>query len=239
MKIKILHLYYDLLNLYGEYGNINILKQHLEDLGIQVAVDKKTINDDFNINTYDFVYCGSGLQSHMLIALEDLKKHKNELVEYIDDKKCALFTGNSIEMLGKEVCTKSNDNQKVQGLNIFNYEVELLDDCKTGDVIYKSELLDNKIVGFIYRQANLKNNDNHLFDVEFGIGENEDNFHEGAYRNNLFATYVVGPILVRNPYFLKFIIKKILGKNYVDNNLEYKNEIDAYELVLKELENRK
>ena len=46
--IRILHLYHDLLNLYGEYGNISILKKHLEDQGEEVIVEKKSIGDDFS-----------------------------------------------------------------------------------------------------------------------------------------------------------------------------------------------
>ena len=45
MTIRILHMYYDLMNLYGDYGNIKILEHHLKDVGIEVQVDRKTIGD--------------------------------------------------------------------------------------------------------------------------------------------------------------------------------------------------
>ena len=108
MKIKILHLYYDLLNLYGEYGNINILKKHIEDQKVEVIVEKKTIGDEFNLQDYDFIYCGSGTASHLLVALEDFIKHKQELLDYISLHKYALFTGNSFEMLGKIIYTQTD-----------------------------------------------------------------------------------------------------------------------------------
>ncbi len=238
MKVSILHLYYDLLNLYGEYGNVNVLANHLKDQGIDVFEDKKTLGDSFNLNDYDFIYCGSGIESHIKMALEDLKNHKDELIEYVNKNKVALFTGSSLEMLGKSIVDGDN---KIEGLGIFDYEVQRLKDRKTGDVIVNSEVFGREVVGFINKQANLVNNSNHLFTVKFGIGEDESNQHEGAYKNNLFVTYVIGPLLVRNPHVLGFFINKIIHS--VDNGFEikkidYENELKGYELVLKELSAR-
>ena len=238
MQIKILHLYYDLLNLYGEYGNVNILAYHLKDQGINVIVDKKTINDDFNLNDYNFIYCGSGIESHIKMAVEDLKKHKNELIKCISDNKIALFTGNSLEMLGKSII---DSEEKINGIGIFDFEVQRLKDRKTGDVIFNSEVFGREVVGFINKQANLINNTNHLFTVKFGIGEDESNQFEGTYKNNLFATYVIGPLLVRNPHVLGFFINKIIHS--IDNGfdikkIDYDNELEGYELVLNELSAR-
>ena len=52
--MKILHLYYDLMNLYGEYGNVVVLAKHLEDQGEEVIVDEKTI--DKAIRNCDYAY---------------------------------------------------------------------------------------------------------------------------------------------------------------------------------------
>ena len=54
MKAKLLHLYYDLLNIYGEYGNVLIMKKHLEDQGFEVELDKKTVDDAIDFSEYDF-----------------------------------------------------------------------------------------------------------------------------------------------------------------------------------------
>ena len=239
MEIKILHLYFDLLNLYGEYGNLSILISRLQDQEVKVILEKKTIGDNFDLLDYDFVYVGSGTESHLKIALEDLKKHRNELEKYISQNKFALFTGNSIEMLGKEIRDKE---QIVSGLEIFDYKVERLADRKTSDIIFKSELFKDEVVGFINKQGNITESNIHLFEVKFGIGENDDNKFEGAYKNNLYATYVIGPILVRNPHVLKYIVEKMISekdKDFVIKNLEYKNEDEGYKLVLSELKQRK
>lgn len=243
MTIKILHLYNDLMNLYGEYGNINILKSHLEDQNVQVEVSNKTINDDYNLMDYDFIYCGSGLNSHLDLALNDFKKHKDELKQYVDSNKVSLFTGNSLEMLGKKIYILEDNEEKdlQEGLGFFNFKVQRLKDCKTNDIIYDSELLNDTIVGFVNKQANIYDNDSHLFKVKFGIGENEKSDYEGAKINNLYATYVIGPILVRNPHFLKKIVEDIIkskDSSYDIKDIPYENEEEGYNLVLNELMNR-
>ena len=239
MKIKILHLYHDLLNLYGEYGNINILKSHLEDQNIEVEIYQKTIDDEYNLLDFDFIYVGSGTENHLSLAMQDLLKHKDELKKCIEENKVILFSGNSIEMLGKEI--RSDDIPSTQAMQIFDFIVQRLPDRKTGDVILSSNLFEKQIVGFINKQSNILENGNHLFEVNFGIGENEENKYEGMFKNSLFATYVIGPILVRNPHFLKFIIEKIIknkDKDFAIKDIKYKNEEDGYEFVLNELQNR-
>ena len=52
MVVNILHLYYDILNLNGEYGNVVILKKHIEDQGYEVIVDYKSIGDKIDFKQY-------------------------------------------------------------------------------------------------------------------------------------------------------------------------------------------
>ena len=56
MTIRIAHLYYDIMNLYGEIGNIKVLRYHLEEQGIKVIIDNLSINDEIDFNKYDLLY---------------------------------------------------------------------------------------------------------------------------------------------------------------------------------------
>ena len=56
MEYKILHLYHDLMNLYGESGNVRALARHLSDQGFQVVVDRKSVGDEIDFSQYGFVY---------------------------------------------------------------------------------------------------------------------------------------------------------------------------------------
>lgn len=235
MTIKILHLYYDLMNLYGEYGNVKILEHHLKDIGVNVEVDRKTINDEISINDYDFIYAGAGTERNQMVVLEDLKKYKEDIKKYIDSGKYALFTGNSFEMLGKKI-------EKVEALNILDFEVSRTKDRMTSDVIFKSKYFKNEIVGFINKMSNITNNQNPLFEVLFGIGENENNDYEGIKYKNIYGTYLSGPLLVRNPEILRTLILgicEVKDRNFKCKINTYKNEEDGYSLVLAELMRRK
>lgn len=234
MDIKILHWYYDVMNLYGEYGNVKILESHFKDQGLNVIVDKKTVSDDVDLNEYDFVYIGAGTEDNQMFIMQDIKKYVTDIKKYIDEEKFILLTGNSYELLGKSIDDK-------ECLGIFDFETTILNDRVTSDVIYNSKYLRKKVVGFVNKMTNVVHNLNPFFEVEFGIGENESGDTEGIKYKNLYGTHVSGPILVRNPEFLEMIVRMIClkkDKNLVYKKIDYKDEKVGYELVLDELTNR-
>lgn len=58
-ELKILYLYPDLLELYGDYGNIQVLRYRLEQRGFKAIVDSYSIGDSqVNFSNYDFVFAG-------------------------------------------------------------------------------------------------------------------------------------------------------------------------------------
>lgn len=235
MAIKLLHMYHDIMNLYGEYGNIKILEKHIKDQGYDVVVDEKTAGDYINLRDYDFVYIGSGTERNQDVVLEDLIRFKDELKGLIEEDNIFLCTGNSYEMFGKSIDDK-------EGLNIFDFEVSRTGDRITSDVIYASIYLKNKIVGFINKMGVITHNLNPFFNVEFGVGENEQNNNEGVKYKNFYGTYVIGPILVRNPELLEMLVKKICEKRdneFKYKKIEYENENKSYKIVLEELSKRK
>jgi CobQ-like glutamine amidotransferase family enzyme len=158
-----------------------------------------------------------------------------------------LATGNAYEMFGKQITLEKRDNIGKddiisEGLGIVDFDVIRLKDRITSDIIYSSNYLDNKVVGFINKMSEINHNLNPLFKVEFGIGENNKNDYEGVKFKNFFGTYVIGPILVRNPELLNKIVEQIcmsIDDKFVLKEIEYDIEKKAYELVLTELENRK
>ena len=77
--IKILHLYYDLLNLSGEQGNILALKKAFNNQNVEVKLYCLSVDDKIKFSDYDLIYMGNGSNSNFSIALEDIKKYKKEL----------------------------------------------------------------------------------------------------------------------------------------------------------------
>lgn len=214
--IKIAHLYYDLMNLYGENGNIRFLKKKLEDQDIEVKVYFLTVDDEIDFDKYDIYYIGTGSESNQLIALNDLNKYKSDIKKAIDNGKYFFVTGNALELFGKEIW---NEETRINTLNIFPYVANDDGVRIVGEQLYSCDFIPEKIVGFQNRNCTLNNIDNTIFNVINGTGYNINIKNEGFRYNNFIATYLLGPIFVRNPYLTDYFIKDIFN----NLNLKYKD----------------
>ncbi len=221
MKIKIAHLYYDLLNLYGEQGNVLALENSFKKQGINTIVDLISIEDKKDFKKYDIIYIGSGSKENLLLVLDDLKKHTQDIKNIIDKNIYFIATGNSQELFGKFI---EMDNQKYKALNIFDYYAKENPDKIVGESFMKFEDL-SPIVGFQNRYCVIQRKNNHLFEVINGYADNFKSSNEGIRENNFFGTYLLGPLLIRNPHLTDYIVKKILEKK----KKKYQEITDTYE----------
>lgn len=233
MKIKIGYLYYDLLNLYGENGNIKILKQQLESMNIKIEIHFLTVGDKIDFNKFDLIYIGAGTEENQKIAIKDLMKYKNDLKSYIDNDKFLLATGNSIDLFGKYITDV--DNKKTKCLNLFNYRVKHESFRMIDEAIFECSLINKPFIGFQNQFSIMQENKHTMFKVIKGIGSYPNSKKEGVLYKNFYGTYLLGPVLVRNPYFLEYLIKKlILSKdpNYKFKTFHLKEEKQAYETFI-------
>ncbi len=212
MEIKILHLYSDFMNLYGEYGNVRLLTKSLEDKGCTVLTEHKTITDsEIDFENYDFIYCGAGTESKRTFALSHLKRFKDSLKSAFKKNKVMLFTGNSWEMLGKSIETA--EGKTIDGLNLFDFTVKEQSSRRlTGDIKAKAEFLDNELIGFINKCSEVSGVGSPLFTLTM----KPESFAfetEGIHCKNFFGTQIVGPVLVKNPAFCNYIAELIIENN--------------------------
>ena len=229
--VKILHLYPNLMNLYGDYANITVLKKHLEDQGLKVKVDYKDVEDTIYLEKYNIIYMGSGAESNLMIALKDIMKYKNVFTNCVNNGTTILFTGNAMELLGKTI-------DGIQALDIFDFETKHTDKRYTGDVIVKNNKF-GFVVGFINKSANIINGEkDKLFDYIFMDNNLSDNDYEGCYKNNTYGTHIIGPVLVKNPDFIKEIIKTVVPNIFKFRNIKYEYEVDSYITTLNALKDR-
>lgn len=205
MKITIGYLYSDLLNLYGDEGNIKALKYHLEEQDVKVEIKYMTIGDKKDFKDIDFLYIGSGTEHNIILALEDLKEDKDKIKEYLDSNKILLSTGNSIELFGNYIIT----NKKIKALGLIDY-VCMHQDRIVKDVKTKTDIVNDEIIGF-------ENHDGK------NLSMNEDLFNEGSF----YGGYIIGPILVRNPELCSLFVHKLIDSK--EKDFEYKDEDYEYE----------
>ena len=226
-KINVCHLYYDLMNLYGENGNIIALIDGFKKQDVDVNVDNLTINDKIDFNKYDIFFMGMGSEDNQELVREDILKYKKDIKKSIEDGKVFILTGNSYELLGKSIEGK-------KCLDIFNFESRYIPERISIEQVMETDLIPQKIVGFQNRGSVNNNKNNNFLRVIDGNGNDEGYEFEGIQYKNLYATYTFGPLLIRNPYFLDYIIKKLLE----EKNIPYTEKLDttdykAYEVFLK------
>lgn len=218
--IKIAHLYYDLMNYYGEQGNVLALKTAIEYAGFKVNVKTLSVDDEIDFEKYDIFYMGMGTKRNQEIVRKDILKYKDKIGNVID-KKMFIMTGNSYELFGKKI-----DDKKCLG--IFNFESKTTDRI-VGEQVFKSDIIKETIIGFQNRFSSNNIKDDYLFEVIKGTGNDSESKVEGIHKNNFFGTYLLGPILIRNPYF-KDALLKYTGIDKVNTKLvDYK----AYHEYLK------
>lgn len=223
--IKVLHLYYDLLNLYGEQGNILALKRAFKNQNVEIEVDYLSVQDKIDFKKYDLVYLGSGSTENLLIALEDIKRHKKELKKYIESKKVLLATGNSYLLFGQKI-------NNMDALGIFDYYAASSEKMAHESLM---ELYQEKdVIGFQNREFIVNNKKNHLFKVKEGLCDNLKSEYEGYHEYNFYGTFVIGPLLIRNPHFTNILVKEIMEKNnLIYHEYEDKILVDAYNQYIK------
>ena len=229
--IKIAHLYYDLMNLYGESGNIKALCQELKNQGIKYKLDKLTINNSIDFSKYDFIYIGSGTNYNQELVYKDLEKYKEEIKTAIEENKCFLLTGNALELLG---CKAIGD--KKNGLEIFDYCCYPQEKRIVSEVVGYFSKIKTPIIGFQNRDSKIEFSDSPLFDMSRGVGFDNQNKNEGFNYKNVMCTYIIGPLLVRNPEFLKYIIQNLLlakKQNKKLKSFDLKIEQKAYDSYVK------
>ena len=221
--VKILHLYYDLMNLYGEYGNIVVLCDQLKKNNIEYQLDKYSIGDSFEFEDYDFIYCGSGTENKTELALKDFINRKDSFIKAVNNNKNIIFTGSSILLLG------------LNGVGIFNYTVNNSTKRICGDVICKCNDFNN-IVGYINTSYIINDSDNEYVTIDKCDPTLKEYKGLGFKINSLLTINITGPLLVKNPSILENVVGKLC--NNFDKKTISKNQYISYNIALEELKNR-
>jgi len=227
--VKLLHLYHDLMNLYGDWGNFAILERELNSRGCEVLAHKKSVGDEVDFSGYNFIYIGSGTERSQIACMRDLLRFKEALLERIEAGMPVLATGNSHELFGTSVTDCAGNRHKM--LELLDFETVQLAARVTGDCMCepKAPLYKNKLIGFINRAGGSQTGDiERPFFVRPGEGASFEAGNEGIIYKNLLGTYMTGPLLVRNPPMLKYFADLIYSQEKTGDDLFYEFQDKAY-----------
>ena len=217
MELKICHLYPDVLNLYGDRGNVMCMTRRLQWRGIETSVTKLPIGAGKSLSGFDLVFIGGGQDFEQQVLLEDLHRGKDrEIISAIEDGVTFLTICGGFQMLGSYY--ETYDGKRCDFIGA-------LDLCTIGS---KTRMIGNYkfqcspdaggslVVGFENHsgKTRLGSGVKPLGTVLAGYGNNGEDKTEGVHYKNVFGTYSHGPLLPKNPEFCDFLLKTALERKY-------------------------
>jgi hypothetical protein len=218
MKIKIGHLYPDLLNLYGDRGNIQCMKKRCEWRGIEAEVQEFQITDKIDFSDLDIVLLGGGSDREQMLVCEKLKTIKCEFNDYVVDNGVVIAVCGGYQLLGHYYDT---DQGRIEGLSLVDLYTEQGSPRLISNIVIQNELFELPIVGFENHGGRTYIGDNQpLGRVLFGHGNNGTDGAEGVLYKNVVGTYLHGPLLPKNPQVCDYLIKNALERKYGKSELE-------------------
>lgn len=240
MIIRIAHLYPDMLNLYGDRGNIIALTERMKARNIDVVTDQITMGKSFNSDDYDILFVGGGQDFEQDVLLDDLKKGKDlEIKKAIENSKVFLAICGGYQMLGKYY--KTYDGKMLEYMGALDFYTEGKEERMIGNYAFKTKE-GIEVVGFENHSGRtyLGKNVEPLGKMIKGYGNNGEDGTEGVRYKNTFSTYSHGPILPKNSQFADLLISKAVENKYghsdltqLDDTLELKAQQQVMKLYIK------
>lgn len=218
-SLNIVHLYPDLLNLYGDKGNIECMKKRLLWRGIDVNVLECTNkNPEIDFENTDIIFVGGGSDREQEIVCGKLLEKKTEICNYAELGGVIVAVCGGYQLLGKYYKTS---NSKIEGLGILDITTDTEPNASRliGNIVLKSELISQNIVGFENHGGRTDiGKHTPLGKVVSGLGNNGNSGFEGVVYKNVIGTYLHGPLLPKNPQLCDYILTQALKRKYSDFN---------------------
>ncbi len=227
-------LFPEIANLFGDRMNIHYLKECMAEA--KFIDTSLTDQPAFLSKEVSMIYMGPMTEIQQTLAIHALKPHKEKLVELIDKGCVFLLTGNAMEVF--EAYIENEDGSRVEGLGIFPQHAKR-DMLHRYNSLILGEYEGIRLVGFKAQFSHTygDNTTQYFYKVIRGCGIHPSSMLEGLRKNHFFGTYTVGPFLLLNPLFVKYLLSLLGIKNPV---LAHEETImAAYQKRLAEFENEK
>lgn len=234
-KFIIVHMYPDLLNLYGDRGNLLCLQKRIQWYGHDCEIKNVNLNDNIDYQKIDMLFMGGGSDREQNLVYNDLLTKADKLMAEIENGLPVLCICGAYQLLGKYY--RSFDGTQMQGLGFFNLYTVGKKDRLIGNVLIESEAGGHgTVVGFENHGGRTYLEDTSLQafgTVVKGYGNNGEDQKEGMRYKNLIGTYLHGPLLPKNPRIADFFINSMAARKgiKIDKSLDDRIENTAHEQV--------
>lgn len=211
--IKVAYLYEDLMNTYGDSGDVKVLKYLLKKKNYDTQVDNISLDDEFDANDYDFIFFGGGQDFEQTVVAKDLVRHKATLDQYVNSGNPMLCICGGYQLMGDYY--KTNSGVTIKGLGILPLHTIFKSDKRMiGDTKYMTEW--GEVTAFENHSGQTYFDDTnklHPFGQMIeGYGNNPQDKEEGLRYKNLIGSYSHGPLL-KNVNVANAIVDMILQRH--------------------------
>lgn len=206
-SLYICHLYGNLLNTYGDNGNLLMLQYYARQKGYEVVTDLVSLGDEFEADKYDIVFFGGGQDFEQKIISRDIQRITPSLRDYIENNGVLLSICGGFQLLGQYYTTA--DGERIAGTGILpHYTERQINSRFIGDIEIYDEINDQTYYGFENHNGvtYLTDQLQPLGKVIKGKGNNNQDKTEGLHYKNTFGSYFHGPLLVRNEWLARHLI---------------------------------
>ncbi len=213
IKLEIVFLYHDLMNIYGDRGNILTLAQRARWRGIEVKVTNLSVGDAIDPDRYDFYFFGGGQDKEQYTVADDLKGPKGRSLRAAVEGG-AVFLGvcGGYQLMGHYY--RPDNGPELQGISLLDAHTVAGSKRLIGNVIVQTEF--GTLVAFENHSGKtyLGPAARPLGRSEVGFGNNAEDGQEGAIQGNVFGCYLHGSLLPKNPHFTDHLLRLALHRRY-------------------------
>ncbi|MGY3704149.1 adenosylcobyric acid synthase [Vagococcus martis] len=209
------HLYGNLLNTYGDNGNLLLLNYYAKKLGITIDTEIISVFEDFDETKYDFVFFGGGQDYEQKIVSEDIQTKKDAITRYIENDGVMLAICGGFQLLGEYYI--GAHGEKIDGIAALpHYTLSQDNNRFIGDIEIYNKEFDETYYGFENHNGMtfLGKGEKPLGEVVKGYGNNGKDKTEGVIYKNVIGSYFHGPLLAKNKQLALRLLNMAMKTKY-------------------------
>jgi lipid II isoglutaminyl synthase (glutamine-hydrolysing) len=237
-KFTVGWLYPDLMNIYGDRGNILTLLKRAEWRGFEPRLVELGRGQTKQMDEVDIFFFGGGQDREQALVYEDLLEFKQPPLEQaVNNGAVILAVCGGYQLLGSYYQTA--DGARYPGIGMIDVRTEAGKKRFIGDVVIETEIetLEPKtLVGFENHSGRtfLGPKARPLGQTKLGHGNNGSDKMEGCLQGTVLGTYMHGSLLPKNPHLADYLIRNALIRRGVDelSPLDDSVELAAHERIL-------
>lgn len=212
----IAHLFPDLLNLYGDGGNVRVLEQRALRRGIPCEVARVEHGETIDLSGVDLVFLGGGPDREQRLASRGLFDMRDGLRAFVEEDGALLAICGGYQILGSKWLL---GDEVVEGLGILDIETRrpgTSADRLIDNIVLRTRIAKRPVVGY-------ENHAGRTFlgsGVEpfgsvvskVGCGNNDEDKADGVLYRSVLGTYLHGPLLAKNPEVADWLLGRALER---------------------------